>query len=70
MQPSQRIGSLGCDREVRGVYASVQELALTPYAAIVIDTEIPADPHEPRLKVCPTIERMQGLIDFQEDILA
>ncbi len=55
--------------EVAGVDVPIDGFPLLADAAVVVDTEVPADADQPRLEVRPPIEGVERLEQLQEDVL-
>ena len=62
-------GSVDDRREVRRVDVAVDRLALLADAAVVVDAEIAADADQPGLEVGAAVERVERLVQLEEDVL-
>ena len=56
-------------RQLRRVDVAVDRLALLADAAVVIDAEVAADADQPRLEVGAAVERVERLVQLEEDVL-
>ncbi len=69
LQTRKGVQSFRLEEECGRVDVAVDELPFPTYASVVVDAKVATDANQPRLKVRSAIERGEGLVDLEKDIL-